>query len=616
MVGDGPWQLAPGVCPSPGASLYGKNDEAPETVITAANEAAFRVVFDPLARCVSASCELEQPLRERDGQFVAPQGALLVGGLRASADGPQSALWVLRDDGTARVIGLQTQFTAGVCECAKINHYCSDLVQAPDGTLFYLTECALFRFDPNADVRAALPGFPLSVGGHPGGNCLRFPGPNEAVHWTEDLTGRDKGISYYYNRIVRRVSGREALGPSTLWHGTNCAEMFLGRLMAMRGQRIAPTLDNPTPSGTLYLDWIAGGQWEGYGGMTRDLRFTFWQRLRALGNKLFVWGYAPAPGSAPSLLEDAHAPAPGDEKNEPTRDEPLPDALPQPTDKPVCAVADGVTLRDADFPFFIRRATVCGRGESARLFVTARAASEGIGPATRVIEITGAKTHLCSHWNPDIAAFTLPRAEFEAAGGDVAQLPPFFRWYPQLGRDGGGVWIASQNAPDAGFYLFTQVGNVSIFFNARPDGALPYDPDLWGRLCFDILADGSVDGPFIEPTCTHAKCAIDAMPPGTRFRRVERLTPDAGAPIFGFQITDMSQNKRLSAERETFPSLWYRIDSEADRADLTSYTHLANYGRLIVPALPAAHEVEAVVLIAPGNLPVPADELPKPLRRA
>lgn len=189
VVGQGTWSMAFGVCPSPGAALYRKSKDAPEAILSLANEATFRRVFDPLARSVSASCVLDQSLKKPDGTTLAPAGALLLGGLRASASGPQTALWHLQSDGTSRILGLQVNFTDGVCECGKTNHFASDVVQSPAGDLFVLTECALFRFDPAAvSVTEALPGYPSqslthsihSEGahpepGHPGGNCLRFP---------------------------------------------------------------------------------------------------------------------------------------------------------------------------------------------------------------------------------------------------------------------------------------------------------------------------------------------------------------------------------------------------------------------------------------------------------
>ena len=635
VVGAGAWSIGFGICPSPGPALYAKADDGLEAVVTEENQAAYHLVFDPLARAVSASCELEQPLRTSDGQFIAPAGALLIGGLRASADGPQSALWLLRGDGTARLLALQTRFTSGVCECAKTNHHCSDLVQNPDGTLFFLTECALFRYDEGAlSIREALPGYPDSSHGHPGGNCLRFLGANEEmIHWTEDLTSRDKGDTLFYNRIVRRVGGRDALGPSTLWHGTNCAEMFLGRLMAVRGQR-----GSGGDEGTLYLDWVSGGQWQNFSGLARPMKTHFWQRLRALGNHLFVWGYAPAENSA-SIYAPAHAPvdAPVDAIGAPTiptkganldarrgdalnlDDDAIEASRPRADDKPLCAVADGLTLREAAFPYFIRRATVCNAGESgganARLFTVARDERDGIGPASRVVEITGSKTHICAFWDDDAKGFVLSRAAFEALGGNAAQLPSYHVWVPQRGRDGGGLWRAVDERPANELYLETQSDATSITFHAMPQGELPYDPAQWGKLCFDILADGSVEGPFIEPTPTNAQEALDAMPPGTKFRVIERPVPGEGAPLTAFQINDGSRGKRLGDERDLFPCLYYRSDSDAPKNDLTTYTYLAHYGRLIVP-FQVRRNLDVVVLVAPQNQPVESDEWPQPMRRA
>ena len=621
-VGNSAWSVAPGVCPSPGAALYAKAQGNNLVVVTPDNEADFRVAFDPLARCVSASCVLEHALRTRSGQFLVPEGSLLIGGLRASASGPQSALWVLHSDGTSRVLGLQTEFTDGVCECAKTNHHASDVVQAPDGSLFVLSECALFRFDPDAaSVYEALQGYPaqsktpaqwvLSQGakpeaGDPGGNCLRFP-RGEMVHWTEDNTGREKSHEFFYNRIVRRVSGRDAIGPGTLWHGTNCAETFLGRFWAIRGERLLSELapdasDSATPAsltGTLYLDWIDGGEWHGYTGMKRDLNQTFWQRLRRLGNTLFLFGYAP--GTTLPIDKDNHTDGqpPLDATGQP---------IPAPTgvadvgahakmDAPTCAVADGVTLRDAVFPFFVRRATPSFNS----LFVAARGASEGVGPANRVVEITGARTHICSFWDEETGAFSMSRAAFESLGGDPAKLPAFLVWHARSGTNGGGVWKPALAAPTTGFWLQTFVDETSLRFQAKPSGELPYNPSTWNRLCFDVLGDGTVDGPFIEPTCDNAQCVFEQMPDGTKFRPFYRPVPDAANPATSLQVTDASLDNRLGAERDIYPTLFLRYDSTESTGDLSSYTHLAPFGRLVVPEDAAKTRIEGVVLVSPAN---------------
>lgn len=413
VVGAGGWAWNSAVFPGPGCPLLRKGGPG-GVAVTPANLSQFIVPLDPMARVVSASCVLHTETRTRDGSFDLPVGTLVIGGIRAGRSGPESAIWALHLDGTARLLAAGKTFSNGLCECAKTNHFASDIGQHPDGRLFVLSECGLDLYDPDApSVFERLTPFPASAHGHPGGNCLRFPA-GEITHWTENFGGVNDGTSHY-NRLVRRVAGRDLSGPSTLWHGTNCADSFLGRYWAIRCDETSEQLEKD--GGTLYLDWLDGGRWHGFEGMQRDTKRVFWQRLRAAMGSLFLFGYAPSN-------------LPGEET-------------------PVCAVADGVTLREAAFPFFVRRATPA----LGSLFVATRSADDGIGAANRVVEITGAKTHICSFWNAADGAFEMSRAAFTAAGGDPAKLPPFLIWAAQAGRGGGGVWRAATSAPALGYFL-------------------------------------------------------------------------------------------------------------------------------------------------------------------
>lgn len=599
QIGAGAWATNPAIYPGPGCPLYRKDAADPELVMAVNNGNAFthQLAFDPLARAVSASCVLHSDIRSNDGQFDVPVGSLILAGIRASRSGPQSALWVLRADGTARLLAASPTFSDGRCECAKTNHHASDVGQAPDGRLFLLSECNLSVYNPDAGTPwNALRPFPLSTEGHPGGQCLRFAG-NDVNFFTENFGGVNDGAAWY-NRLVRRVAGRDLSGPSTLWHGPNCFDNYQNTLWGVRGETTTVTGDaiSDANAAKLYLDRIQSGRWAHFDGLSRDtlavsdnadaglVGVEKWQRLRAVGSALWVFGWR--------LLAGAEA---GDET-------------------PVCLVTGGQTLDYVKLPFFVRRATP--RADSLSLFLCARAESDGIGIANRVVEIVTARTHICSFWNDTDKAFAMSRAAFTDLGGDAAKLPAFFVWFPQSGRDGGGVWKAATAAPTTGFWLQTEASETAIVFGAQPGGALPYGFAFWGRLCFDIDGDGGIVGPFIEPTCEDAQCVITTLPAGTKFRVMERLTPDAATPIAAFQINDLSDAKRLSDARDLAPTLWYRVDSTAPRNDLTTYTHLAPFGRLIVPDVAASQRVEAVVLVAPDNQPVRLDELPQIQRRA
>lgn len=573
-IGSGEWAWNSAIYPGPGCPLLRKTGAATATIT--GDGAGFAVPFDPLARVVSASCVLHTDIRTKAGQLDLAAGSLIIAGIRAGRGGPMSAAWTLRADGSSRLLACSKTFSDGRCECAKTVHFASDIQQHPDGRLFILGECDCTVYDPDAPtIWERFTPFPTESDGHPGGNSIRFPN-GEICFWTENFGGVNDGQAHY-NRLVRRVAGRDASGPSTLWHGPCCAETFLGRYFAIRCDEDKATLEGE--GGTLFLDWLDGGRWHGYAGMARATKAVYWQRLRAALGALFVFGFKPSD--------------------------------PEGSESPVCAVADGVTLRDAHFPFFIRRATP----SSGALFVCARSGEDGIGAANRVVEIVSRETRFCSFWNASDGAFEMDQAAFVAAGGDVAKLPLFFHWSPERGRSGGGVWEAATFAGVNGPFLRTIERDGALVFELA-GAAMPYDPVIWGELCFEILADGSVRGPFIEPTCQDAACALAAMPDGTRFRPLERATPGATGPQHAVQVTDRSDAQRLGRDRELYPTIWLRRDAASPANDLASYTQLVSFGRFEPLEEPAKTNVQLVVLVPLSSAPLRADELPALSRRA
>lgn len=433
-VGTGAWSLTAGKDVSPGCPLYRKTGNA-DTVLTTSNEATYRCAFDPLARTVSASFVTTAPVRHADGTIDVPAGSQIIAGLRASPSGPQSAVWVLKADLTTRLLGLSDSFSNGFCECAKADHHASDLGQDGDGNLYLLSECSLFRYDPDgALIASRIPGHPLATSGHPGGQCLRFS-KDALTFWTENLTdGVDDGAALY-NRLVRRVSGRDERGPGTLWHGPNCSEIFLGRQFGVRASEVPDKKGLFSDTALGILDTLDGGRWAGNDGISRPLKTTFWQRLAKCGANLFVFGYNPT------------------------------------TNTPLCHVATVQKLAPYDFPFFVRRATRCDTG-TERLLLCARPQAQGIGIARRVVEV-GALTDVdlglkvCSLWNDGLGAYILDRAAWEARGHSVVELPAFLTWAPLAGSNGGGVWQGVSVEPTSGYWLTRDVTPTQVRFFAH-----------------------------------------------------------------------------------------------------------------------------------------------------
>ena len=599
LVGDGDWAPNPNVAAGPGPCLYAKNGNAPEVTIGPTNTTTSAVSFDPLWRAVTASMVTRVASRRRDGTINVPDGAQLIAGLRASRSGPMAAIGVLRVENTLRLLGVNLALSTGVCECGKLRHHATDIEQDAVGNIYLLNECGLHRFDPDAtDVREALPGYPHATGGHPGGHALRFL--SGVIHlWTENFQRVAAGEKRWYNRLLRRVAGADSVGPSSVWHGPNCAELFQGRLWAFRQDA-----DFGDPEARVYLDWLPGGRWSRQspiwrpaGAQAGDYE-THFQRLRRRGNQLFLFGYRRLRGNAQD----------GDEDETPV------------VEQPVCEVSDGHALRAGELGYFVYRATTSPDSEGETLTLTCRAGSEGIGDSTqafdgdgptwrdweralRVVELpaqgTVGGTHFCSFWSEDAGAFAMSASDFAASGGDVAKLPAFYSWRVQASADGGGAWVASETLLPGGYSLgFSQQGDA-LHFAPGAEG-LPYEVALWGLLCFEINADGGVEGPFVETGCDNAQCVLDKMPPGTKARFFRLDASDQNNPILAANIADLNRDKRLLAARAIYPNLWLRANSDAAAYDLTTYTRLARY-RWSELLEPGALRVEGVVLVAPGD---------------
>jgi hypothetical protein len=578
VIGAGDWECADGVAPSPGCPMYSKARGDAELLITAVNEPAARVAFDPLARAVTASCVTRKIIRNRAGEIDIPAGSQIIAGLRASRSGPQAGVWILHEDGTARLLGTNEAFSTGACECGKAAHHASDVAQGPDGRLYLLNECGLHVYDPDASsIGEALPGEPRATSGHPGGQCLRWVG-NDRLFFTELLSSEtDSTDPYYYNRLVRRVGGRDIVGPGSVWHGPNCAEVYQGRLFSIRQK-----LPFINPKSKQTLDWLQNGRWSGNNRLARLASTTRWQRLRKRGKYLFVFGFAPGLDDSP--------------------------------DVPICANSDGKFFRDVAFPFFVRRATTCALDDgSETLLVTARSQSEGIGRALRVVELPppsggggkGGGAEVCTFWNAVARAFRMTRASWVDAGGNVAKLPPFLAWKARAGTNGGGVWRAATVQPVSGVWLELQTTETLVSYALPVGQTLPFDPEVWNRICFTVHDDGGPgDGPWIiKPKCDHAGCSIIVMPPGTGFRHIRLDVSDDAAPLSSYLVTDKNADRRLRELRDIYPMLWARRDSAAAFNDLTTYTELVSFGEMIVPDGDSESTVDVVVLVPPEAQP-------------
>ncbi len=393
-------------------------------------------------------------MRHADGTFGVPAGSFLIAGMRASINGPQTALWLIHTDGTARLLGLSENLSNGKCECGKSDHHASDIWQDSDGTVWVLSECSLHRYDPDESRPGlALPGVPVQTGGEPGGQCLRrYEGA--LCYTTELLVAAPKtpGFGpYFYDYFLRRTATKIETGPGAQWHGPNNSELYGGLLWSTR----ATAADLDDPETLTVLDTLQGNRWSQgggeNGGIQRPAKTHRFRQLRRRGPQLFVFGYAPG-----IALE-------------------TPSEFSAFDDVPQNFVIDNGKFWPIAFPYFVRRVTrSIDEAGNETLLCIASGAGEGNGGAggsvmLRVIELPQSENgnprggvKICAFWNEELQEFRASAAAFAAAGGDESKLPPFYNWQPREGYNGGGVWIAAAAALTDGYYLERDLSNAAL----------------------------------------------------------------------------------------------------------------------------------------------------------
>lgn len=576
-VGAGSFSVGAGISPNPGCPLYAKNQADAPVSISSANEATYRVPFDPLARSITASCVTFKDTLLRTGDVDIPQGSQIIAGLRSSRSGSESAMWLLNSDMTARLLATSENFSGGKCECGKADHHASDVAQHPNGTLYLLSECSLHQYEPDKPtIGERLPSSPEANGGDPGGQCLRFP-RGALCFFTEAFDKAADLGTYLYNRLIDRRDGRDNIGAGTCWNGPCVGEVINGLLYGFRA------VGKPKEGGKIVFGAMQNGVWLS-GGIEYDPKETFWRQVRRAGSKIFFFGHKPG------VLNGRDTPA---------------------LDTPVFAYSDGKRVQQIPFVWFARRATPCEKDGQYSLMLAGNSTATGQalkngGRALSVVEIpagtiTDPPHKVCLFWNSGASEFRFTQSQYVAAGGDVSKLPAYFAWKPIAGQNGGGVWLPSSTVPTAPYLTLSTSGDVLIKYALT--GTAPYDVSVWGRLCFYIGPDGDPDGPYTpNPAATNADEALEQMPDGTLWRVIERPVDYEADPLTACQITDVAPGKELSAEREVYPTLWLRIDSDEPKTDLTTYTNSVNYGSKITLA-DTRQKVEAIVLVSPDCQP-------------
>jgi hypothetical protein len=551
-VGGGDFAVGASFQPAPGAVLNRLDTTATKTP----------VLVDPLALSVSAF-------------NVMQNGEPRLGGTIATTNGTFSAYWHFTPDAStpakAALLGISQSDFVSVCE-ASLYPNVSDVVQRADGTGLMLTHSHLHRYDPGVAIPDALPGLPLSTNGHPGGRCLREVA-GRLHRFTEAFgtMGRALGageFAQFYNTLRALSTRGAASGRGTVFHGDNCAELFDGRFYGW-----VQDSDFGDENAQQFLAYLQGETWIADELAPFPAAAYRWQRLRALstpgGQKLLACGKEATGENA------------------------------------IWAVMDGQELREVALNFRPRRLTRTAMEDgSERVYGVGRFVEEVEGVARMsaswsVISLSGEFVKACFHWDELREAFTFPRADAVARGANPELFPQFLKWNARLDQPAGGYWTRADVQPEGVPFLALMDDGETIAYAPIPDeSALPYDPDVWCGFCFALFDDGGVGSDFWppQPCCQNAACVGVA-----KYIIVGQET--AGDVWEAIQVSDVSDIdeathlRKLHAGGAQIPNLWLRIDSDAAKNDLSSYTTPIRWNELVSLPRAARERVEVCVLV-------------------
>ena len=236
-----------------------------------------------------------------------------------------------------------------------------------------------------------------------------------------------------------------------------------------------------------------------------------------------------------------------------------------------------------------------------------------------VISITGEFRKTCFVWNGDNTAFELLRATASDAGLDIAQLPPYLAWHADSDQNAAGFWLGQNTQPASGAYLTLSAGATVIRYQKPPAVTLPYNPDTWCRFCPTVFDDGTfgTHALTVDICASNAQEALEEMPAGTDY--IVQQQHCFGEAWNAIQVSDVSRIDDASRLRllrnagQQYPNLWVRFDSDADPADLTTYTQRIAWDRFQNLKGTATQKIEVVALVPPSvkdfeRIPAPVIE--------
>lgn len=543
VEGAGEW-TASAITPYPGAAL-----------LKTSGASQVPVLFDPLARSVSAF--------DYDGDHIVLSGSI------ASRTGPLLALWRMASDETATLLGTNPNTTNDTCEFALLSNFASDVLLTKSGQRQVLSLGGLHYYDDTKSIPEALPGTPLNTDGHPGGRCLRqHPATDQVLFLTENF---DKSGDNFYNRLQEQTAGRRTTGPGTVFHGHNCAEIAWGQYFGIHQDK---PFDDETAQQN--LSYLQNGQWIDGGIASFPAAAYRWQRLRSVGTvdglKLLVCGKA-------AVGEDA-----------------------------IWGVSSGMAdkFKESSLNFRPRRLTrVKADDGNEQIYAVGRFVTDGLlDTHWSVISITSNYITVCLFFDTENNYFEVLKSTLTAAGFDLSKLPAYLWWDVDTEQNAGGVWLQKDAAPeDDTPYLSLSTNTTTVRYT--PNSTLPYDGATWARICFTLYDDGGTgtDAIVPEPGCDSAECVFPKMPDGTLPLFLSKDVSTVWSAAQLSDVSDIDETSRLrllDLQTLSWPILWWRVDSDAELDDLSSYTHALKFNRFQALPIEAKSRIDVCVLVPPG----------------
>lgn len=362
QAGAGSW-VAGAAFPNPGPALLKKSGSLTEATLWQTGDG---VPFDTMARCVSASKVVRW-----GNSITTARGDLLIAGNLSLESGTCSALWKLNGDGTSELLGYNTDLSNGFCQCAKRNHSINGIGELRDGTIYCLSECSFFVYDPHGETPAeSLLGFPLGTDGEPGGYSLRILN-ERPTFFTEAGPVSFRGKLNFYNRFQDFVRGRRNQpGPGTVWHGRDCSATLWGQLWGVSQDDTFANI----ATANQWLSRMVEGRW------VRDHTSSWpahdynWKQISSCRGRLIMAGTIPVWDE----VED-------EDTGEVT------EVLDEDAFVPIWAVDDGVRLREMDAPWIPQYLTRCDDSDGNEVLVcVARKTENGeMSAAQHIVTLTG-----------------------------------------------------------------------------------------------------------------------------------------------------------------------------------------------------------------------------------